>query len=44
MVTAAVTCITTQSNIVELTCISGASTTTWNFIAASIEASGPTVF
>jgi hypothetical protein len=41
MVTAAVTCITTQSNVVELTCISGATTTTWNFITASIEKVGP---
>lgn len=37
MVTAAVTCITTQSNVVELTCISGATTTTWNFISATVE-------
>lgn len=37
MVTAAVTCITTQSNVVELTCISGATTTTWNFISATAE-------
>jgi hypothetical protein len=37
MVTAAVTCITTQSNVVEMTCISGASTTTWNFISATVD-------
>lgn len=36
-VTAAVTCNTTQSNVVELTCISGAATTTWNFISATVE-------
>jgi hypothetical protein len=36
-VTAAVTVNTTQSNVVELTCISGATTTTWNFITATIE-------
>lgn len=41
MVTAAVTCITTQSNVVELTCISGASTTTWNFISATVEVVQP---
>lgn len=41
MVTAAVTCITTQSNIVELTCISGATTTTWNFISATVEVVQP---
>jgi hypothetical protein len=28
---------TTQSNIVELTCISGSTTTTWNFISAQAE-------
>jgi hypothetical protein len=37
MVTAATTCITTQSNVVELACISGAATTTWNFITATVE-------
>ncbi len=41
MVTAAVTCITNQSNVVELCCISGASTTTWNFIAATAEVVQP---
>jgi hypothetical protein len=41
MVTSAVTCITTQSNVVELTCISGASTTTWNFISAYAEVVQP---
>lgn len=41
MVTAAVTCITTQVNIVELTCISGATTSTWNFIAATCEVIQP---
>jgi hypothetical protein len=41
MVTAAVTCITTQSNVVELACISGAATTTWQFISATIEVVQP---
>lgn len=41
MVTAAVTCITTQSNVVEMTGISGASTTTWNFISATVEVVTP---
>ncbi len=40
-VTAAVTAITTQSNVVELACISGASTTTWNFISATMEILNP---
>jgi hypothetical protein len=41
MVTAAVTCITNQSNVVELACISGAASTTWNFISASVEIINP---
>jgi hypothetical protein len=41
MVTAAVACNTTQSNVVEMTCISGASTTTWNFISATAELVNP---
>jgi hypothetical protein len=40
-VTAAVTCITTQSNVVELACISGAATTTWQFFSATIEVVKP---
>jgi hypothetical protein len=41
MITGAVTCITTQSNVVELTCVSGAASTTWNFISATIEVVNP---
>jgi hypothetical protein len=40
-VTAAVACNTTQSNVVEMTCVSGASTTTWNFISATAELVNP---
>ncbi len=41
MVTSAVTCITNQSNVVELTCVSGAASTTWNFISATVEIVNP---
>lgn len=37
VVTAAVNVNTTISNVVESACISGAATTTWNFISATIE-------
>jgi hypothetical protein len=41
MITAAVTIDTTASRVVELACISGASTTAWNFTNASIEIVNP---
>lgn len=41
VVTGAVACNTTQSNVAEMTCISGNSSTTWNFISATIEIVNP---
>lgn len=40
-ITSAVTIDTTSSRVIELACISGASTTTWNFITASVEVVQP---
>ncbi len=40
-ITSAVTIDTTSSRVIELACISGATTTTWNFITAYIEVVQP---
>lgn len=40
-VTAAVAVNTAQSNVVELACISGAASTTWNFVSATVEVVNP---
>jgi thiazole synthase ThiGH ThiG subunit len=41
MVVVPAACDTTQSNVIELACVSGNAATTWNFIAAVIEKIGP---